>query len=386
MPRFIVKPFILIYRFFKRWLRVRREYRITLVGVIFVVITFFIGFAAINTNTNLLYLIMSVMLSLFILSGILSTNTLRKIGVTRLAARHISALEEASVQLEIKNNKRLSASYSLRVMDYLVSGQLAGVSYLFQIKPGSRKILSYTIKFPKRGLYKLETIRIATRFPFGFFERALIIKQPQEILVYPQIVEVQPILEGARLDLGDYETGRKGHGHSLYGIREYTPTDSARFIHWKVSARSSKIMVREFEKEEKKKITLFLNNAIKPGAPPSCIEAFEQAVVYCASIAKYLIDRAYQVQLITGSGRVPFGLGITHLHRIMRALAIIELEEKEKEGKPSLPLPDADSTNVAIHFDSRISPEWKKDQAQIIDIQAIRKSMGKSQFKMQNKK
>ncbi len=367
MANLFRKTYVRLFRWVRHWFGVRREHRITLEGVIFVLVTFFIGFAAINTGTNLLYLIMSMMLSFFILSGYLSTNSLRKITVKRLAAHHISALEEAIVHIEVKNTKRRMSSYSLRIMDYVESGELVGVCYLFHISPGARQKVSYKVRFPRRGLYALSRIRVVTRFPFGFFERAFSIKQRQEILVYPQIIDVRPILRGAKVDLGEYETGRKGHGISLYGLREYTPTDSARFIHWKVSARSSKIMVREFEKEEKKKVTLCLNNSLAAPAPQDCYEAFERAVIYTASISKFLIEREYQVQLVTDSGRVPYGMGLAHLYRILRALAMIQIVEREKHT-PGLPVMDADSTNVVIHFDRRHKPLQQPGYAQVIDV------------------
>ena len=371
MSHLIKKIIGKLWRLIKRWFGVRREYRITLEGIIFVIITFFIGFAAINTSTNLLYLIMSMMLSFFIISGILSTSTLRKITVKRLAVRHISALENAVIQIEVKNDKRAMHSYSLRVMDYLDTGELVGVSYLSHIAPRSGRTASYMVKFPRRGLFMLSRIRVVSRFPFGFFERAILTKQPQEILVYPQIIDIQPILEASNIDLGEYESGRKGTGHSLHGLREYTTADSARFIHWKVSARSNKIMVREFEKEEKKKVTLLLNNAIPSPIPVDCYESFEQAVIYTASLANYLIGREFQVQLETASGRVPFGVGLSHLFRVMRALALIQLEEKEP-AFPKLPT-DAESTNIFIHFNPRqVMPSYPPDFAQTIDITKIK--------------
>lgn len=368
MTHFLLSPFIYIYRLFKHWFEVRREYRITLEGIVFILITFFIGFAAINTNTNLLYLILSMMFSLFILSGLLSSNTLRKISVKRLAARHLSAKETATVQMELRNAKKWMSSYSLRIMDYMENGDLVGAGYHFHIAPRSRDIISYKVKFPRRGIYKLSGIKVATRFPFGFFERAILIKQSQEILVYPQIIDVRPILEAANVDLGEYETGKKGHGHSLYGLREYTPTDSARYIHWKVSARSSKIMLREFEKEEKKKVTLLLYNTISGPFSSPVYESFEKGVILAASVAKYLIDREFQAQLVTGSGKVPFGVGIAHLYRMLRALAIIQLEEKTDSHEPFLPFMDADSTNVIFHFDPRHAPPPESDFAQVINV------------------
>lgn len=366
MTKFPRKIYNRISRIIRNWAGIRREYRITLEGIIFVLITFFIGFAAINTSTNLLYLIMSMMLSFFIISGLLSTSTLRKIRIRRLAVRHISAREVATIPMEVANDKRWMFSDSLRIMDYLETGEMVGVCYLSHIPPRTKSNISYQALFPRRGLYKLSRIRIVSRFPFGFFERAVAFKQPQEIIVYPQIIDIRPSLESANVDLGEFESGRKGSGHSLYGLREYTPSDSARFIHWKVSARTSKIMLREFEKEEKKKVTLILNNSAMPPISHETNEYFERAVIYTASLAKYLIDLEFQVQLETASGRVPFGMGISHLYRILRSLAMISLEEKEIE----IPLmsADADTTNIKIHYNPNMNIPHQPELTQVMDI------------------
>ena len=366
MYRAVKKTLYFPFRLYRRWFGTRREYRITLEGIIFVLITFFIGFAAINTNTNLLYLIMSMMLSFFIISGILSTTTLKKIEVKRLAVRHVSALEEASVQIEVKNNKKRFSSYSLRILDYIENEDVAGVSYLFHIKPLSRESASYKIKFPHRGVYTLSGIRVLTRFPFGFFERSFFTSQEQEILVYPQTVNVRPVLEGAQVNLGEYDTGKKGQGQSLYGLREYNPTDSARFIHWKVSARTSKIMIREFEKEEKKRVTLFLDNYAASPLRPETMEAFEKAVIFAASVARFLIELEFQVQLVTSSGHIPFGTGLSHLYRIMRALAMIQVKEEKEEGATPFS-EEADSMNLYIKYDNR-KAAFPPGYAAVIDV------------------
>lgn len=369
-----MRPFritVRIFRGIRRRIRLffsrRREYKITLEGIIFILITFFIGFAAINTNTNLLYLIMSMMMAFLILSGYLSTNTLRRISVKRLAVRHVSAKDEAMIQIEVRNGKKRMGSYSLRVMDYLATGEPVGAGYLFYLPARGREYVTYGVRFPRRGQYNLSRIRVTTRFPFGFFERSISVKQPQEILVYPQIINIQPVLDTANIDLGEYETGRKGHGTSLYGLREYYPGDSARFIHWKVSARTNKIMVREFEKEEKKKVTIVLDNHFPGEIPASHYDYFEKGVVYAASLAKYLVDREFQVQLVTASGRVPFGMGLSHLYRVLRALAMVQLEKKAQGPLPAPPL-DAESTNIVIQYEHTRERPQAFQFAQYIDI------------------
>src|SRR3954454_22538212 len=63
--------------------RYRRHLKFTREGKLFVFVTLGLGFGAVNTGTNLMYLVFGFMLSLIVLSGILSEHALRKLRITR---------------------------------------------------------------------------------------------------------------------------------------------------------------------------------------------------------------------------------------------------------------------------------------------------------------
>src|SRR5439155_1007210 len=67
----------------RRWWRPPRRLQFTREGKYFVGITIGVGFAAINTGNNLLYLLLGMMLSLIIASGIMSEVSLRGLKVVR---------------------------------------------------------------------------------------------------------------------------------------------------------------------------------------------------------------------------------------------------------------------------------------------------------------
>ena len=72
--------------------------------------------------------------------------------------------------------------------------------------------------------------------------------------------------------------------------------------------------------------------------------------------AALLIDRDYQVQLITHQGRVPFGAGVTHLHRLLRCLAIVELLSEPAPRHAFHAAHSADSSNICIQFRDEAAP------------------------------
>src|SRR5690606_23186981 len=113
-----------------------------------------------------------------------------------------------------------------------------GAVFMTRIPARQEAEETYVCVFPKRGLYQFGKLRIATRFPFGLIERVLSHVEDGEILVLPAIVDVENVMRSARTELGEQEAHVKGRGMGLYGIREYRQGESARDIHWKVSARS----------------------------------------------------------------------------------------------------------------------------------------------------
>jgi uncharacterized protein (DUF58 family) len=93
----------------------------------------------------------------------------------------------------------------------------------------------------------------------------------------------------------------KGRGQDLYALRDYVPTDSARHVHWKATARFGSLMVREFTREDDCRILLVLDPRIDLRAAESAsarqiaTERFERAVTLCAGIAWHFHERQSQV-------------------------------------------------------------------------------------------
>jgi len=81
-------------------------------------------------------------------------------------------------------------------------------------------------------------------------------------------------------------------------------------------------MVKEFEEEERRHVTLLFENTGDPAVPYD--ETFEQAVSQTASLADHFIREGWQVELITLSGTIPHGSGPGHLKGILHLLALIQ--------------------------------------------------------------
>ena len=310
-----------------------------------------IGLAAFNTGNNLCYLLLSVMLAFLILSLALAIRGLPSFEVARIIPRHIHAGEAFPVTLVLRRRSGWLPLFSARVTDLLEGGQVAGTGYLLQMGPRSKVECAYRARLGRRGVYQLEGVRMESSFPFGFFRRVREIPCPGEILVYPQTLPCVTWAAWSPVPIGEQQHAQKGMGTDLYGLRDYQQGDSARLIHWKVSARTQRLVAREFETEEKKRLTLLLDNGVAMPSAPAVIEAFERAVVAAASLASAYLDLGYQVQLQTRTGRAPIGSGLSQKRRILRALAHVQLT-RHRGALLWHPHPSRDETHVAIQFNS----------------------------------
>src|SRR5262245_64577922 len=103
-------------------------------------------------------------------------------------------------------------------------------------------------------------------------------------------------------------------------IRDYLPSDRARHVHWKASAKTATLKTREFAAEETRRVALYLDRQ----GPEDQHSQFETLVSHAASIAFHLIRDGVDVELITDEWTSGFGGTQKHLETILGYLALVE--------------------------------------------------------------
>jgi uncharacterized protein (DUF58 family) len=319
-----------------RWIGYKMEYRITREGWIYIGGIIIVALAALNTGNNLLFLILASLISIILMSGILSSITLTGIEMRLDLPEHIFAGQTVRAQVELENEKLTLPSFSLRVeaaktKKSPASALLETPVYFPYVPKHERVQQSVPITFARRGAYRQDTFRIVTRFPFGFLQKARRVELRAEALVYPSVepsrdfFEILPALQGA------LESLSKGGGHDLYALRGYVPNDSARHVHWKASARSGSLMVREFTREDDCRVLLVLDPHISAQAGNSrsapsaeATERFERAVTLCASIAWHFFERNAQLQFRSAALETMLATAEENIFAILRHLALVQ--------------------------------------------------------------
>ncbi|MBW2039982.1 MAG: DUF58 domain-containing protein [Deltaproteobacteria bacterium] len=324
-----------------------RFLRFTPEGVKFVLISIAVGIAAVNTGNNLFYLILGMLLSLIIASGLLSELVVKGLGVKRRLPPYIFARTPCSALLNVTNKKRYLPSFSLDLEEQLDGEKRGGLAYLFRVGPQKTQTQVYRLSFPRRGIHHLQGPHLLTRFPFGLFVKGVMIKEPLEVLVYPRLLPWKEILpEVSPLDEGPWSSPQKGRGEEIFGIREYLPGDTSRDIHWRSTAKLSKPMVKEYEKVGIKKVHIVLDTSLPKELTPLDLDQFEGCVSKTASLAYHLLKKQdFLVGLSLGDEVIPFHRGDGHLHRILRSLALVEPQRGERK---QLTPPAADAFTIVF--------------------------------------
>jgi uncharacterized protein (DUF58 family) len=304
-----------------RYFATRRSIRLTSEGTRFLLFTIGIGVAAINTGNNLFYLLLAMMLSVVVISGLLSEQCLRRLDFHRHVPDLIMANQPTTVTLSVTNRSRWLPSFSLRLFD-VAGGQNLDRGLFVAHLPAQRSVLlSYPVLATTRGRLHLDGVRAETLFPFGLFLKRALYQIPADIPVSPPIRPLslrfvdELVNEGQGLSLP-----RRGHGTQLYNLRLYRPGDDSRTIHWITTARTSNLIVRETEAEDQRRITI----ALSTFAPEDRETLFEHSVTLVASLLWQLSQKSYPLRLIVDAEDSGLGSGADHLLTMLRLLALCE--------------------------------------------------------------
>jgi uncharacterized protein (DUF58 family) len=297
------------------WMPGLAQYKVTREGGIFLAALFVVLASAINTSNNLLYMVLSALLAILVMSGILSAINFKALDMELLLPARAFAGEPLSFSIRIRNRRRVFPAFSLQTHP-------PGESlYFSMIQPRQSVLHPGETKFPRRGRYSFERLRTASRFPFGFFVKARNYPVDSECLCYPSILP-QDQLKLSVIDiLGDQERLQRGMGTDLYTIRDYQPSDSVRHIHWKASAKTSALKTREFAAEESHNVVLIFDRY----GQTKDTERFEALVSEAASLAFHLIRNGAGVALISDNWKSPGEASEATLDAILNYLALVQM-------------------------------------------------------------
>jgi uncharacterized protein (DUF58 family) len=277
-----------------------------------------------------------MLLALIVVSGVMSELSLRDLTVVRRLPLRAQVGRAHLVEIEVFNHKTRVPSYAIEVED-LRAGQPADKRCFFlKISPKSAQVAAYRRTPTKRGRDVHVGFRIATRFPFGLFEKSREVPTEGDLIIYPAVDPVQlPPATNGRTFGADGVIGR-GHGEDFLGLKMMREGEDPRDIHWRKSAAAGQLVMRERAREARPDISLPLD-VLKPGgANEEWDMAFERRIRDVASRAVAHLKRGDCVTVVTNASGSARGDRAAGADPVLRFLALLE----PSQAPAREPLPD----------------------------------------------
>ena len=294
----------------------KRRLTFTRLGRWYTALTVGIGLAAINTGNNLLFLVLGLLLASIVVSGILSEQSLRALLLERRLPASATVGQPALIGILARNQKKRAPSFSLELREK--GGDIEGRGFLVVLAAGEAAEIAYRLLPQRRGRHRFLQLEVATKAPFGLFEKSRPVDAPGELIVFPRRVEA-PLVDSRHLTReGERPQDRAGQGLEVHSLRDHRAGEDARTIHWKSTARAGKLIGVDREQEQRKRVCVVLDHRTLSGA------ALDSAVEKAAALVERELDSGSEVGLALCGAGLPAGSGEAHLHHALTLLALVE--------------------------------------------------------------
>lgn len=166
---------------------------------------------------------------------------------------------------------------------------------------GQPNRLTYQTSCDRRGLYTFAPLRLGSRGPFGLFQTRHTLAVPGEILIYPAYYPLKRLRLFEKREFAEQSALRLGRGSQVVGTREYRSGDSLRQIHWRSTARTGQLVVKEFSDDEQQAFTVVLDLQTGSSLGEGKVATLETAVRLAATFGYYATRKNIPFRLLGAS-------------------------------------------------------------------------------------
>lgn len=263
------------------------------------ILLFGIGFASTN---NAVYFLCFFMAALGSQSLILTNRNIEKLQILQLRIEDFFADETGSLRVLTYN----PTQDDIESVVVEISPECRFV--LDKLKTGERREVLIPFKITSEGVHQIPSLKIYSEFPYHFSRSWKRHYHDLQAFVYPARMGVSQFATTAhtqRLQENQSLDDFKGH-------RDYQKSDTPRSIDWRVSARMQKMMTREFDPQNSRKLTLRWDDC--PQISES--EKKSQLSLWVDLAEKNNMEYALDLPL----RMLPYGRGPQHKAACLRAL------------------------------------------------------------------
>lgn len=202
--------------------------------------------------------------------------------------------EHVPVRLELTRSSRLPPP-SLVVVERI--GRLGERETPLDGRRGA-----YLLDELRRGRYRFEAARAVVEDPFGLATAEVPLDAPGTLLVRPRVTALERLFSeaGSRTAGGDRLSVRRPTGFDVHGVREWSQGEPLRHVHWRSTAKRSRLMVKELEDSPRDEVAVVLDARSGTDVAGS----FDVQVRAAAALLRAYAARHRDVRLTINAGRV----------------------------------------------------------------------------------
>ncbi len=248
---------------------------------------------AVFLRDNAVLLLVSGAIACVLLSALWNALATGRLRIRRRMPRRVVQGTRFPVLLQVRNESGFLPAFSLSFRDTLQKGSPGEVTCSPTVRvlpPGGSVELRYEARVHRRGIHQVTNALAATRFPFGLFEKRVLLEDPQELIVLPAFgVLGRRALRELRQSGGRQRRRRPAQPQpeELQNLREYRAGDNPRYIHWRTSARVGHLMWRVYRGEEAERLAIVLDTYVGGLHAALRRAALERAVSCAATLLAY---------------------------------------------------------------------------------------------------
>ncbi len=198
--------------------------------------------------------------------------------------------------------------------------------YTVSLRPHEKKVLHEELECRQRGRFGWGNMLVRTGDIFGLFTSSQHIGEIREIAVLPEIYDLGDDLskiysQGLGIIPGSVRKGRSGS--EFIGVRKYDTGDGISRIHWKASAKSQNLLVKEFQENNSYGFMIILDADERHHAGSGPESSLEKGVTLAASLAAMGTRNNYGTGIAVSGGEsahIPIGYGKSHFNLILETL------------------------------------------------------------------
>lgn len=260
-------------------------------------------------------------------SGLLAWRLGRRVEVSRsVGTPHVYVAEPVPVSITLTTTGPQTVTVHEQVHN-LTLDETREVRWLAETA-GQPRVLRDKLAMAHRGHHRFEGVVAEVSDPLGLFRRQRPAGQAFDLMVYPRPLKLPhfPLFGMAALGLSDARIDRQaGEAGDFYGVRPYQQGDELRHIHWKTTAHSGRLSIKQYQRRATAATTIYLDCAAQAHASGEQGSTLEQCVQAAADFAGYVCEERSPLRLVQAGAKlkvVPSDRGERQLTRVLEVLAL----------------------------------------------------------------